>query len=116
MKKGKNRHLHSPPWALLARLQRVARCSRTVVGSHLATPRMLDFKLQLCPTASRPSSRPQSRGNAAGQAALRWLGTNHLRRAEYEIRKKIEGSNLVWRGWYAFRRGLATTVSMWYAA
>ena len=31
-----------------------------------------------------------------------------LRRAEYEIRKKIEGTNLAWKGWYAFRRGLAT--------
>ncbi len=33
-----------------------------------------------------------------------------LRRAEYEIRKRIEGTNLVWRGWYAFRRGLATNL------
>ena len=33
-----------------------------------------------------------------------------LRRAEYEIRKKIEGTNLVWRGWYGFRRGLATNL------
>ena len=34
----------------------------------------------------------------------------NLRRAEYEIRKKIEGSGLVWKGWYAFRRGLATNL------
>jgi len=34
----------------------------------------------------------------------------NLRRAEYEIRKKIEGTNLVWNGWYAFRRGLATNL------
>jgi len=33
-----------------------------------------------------------------------------LRRAEYEIRKKIEGTNLVWKGWYGFRRGLATNL------
>jgi len=32
----------------------------------------------------------------------------NLRRAEYKIRKKIKGTNLAWRGWYAFRRGLAT--------
>jgi len=36
-----------------------------------------------------------------------WEQVN-LRRAEYEIRKKIEGTNLAWKGWYAFRRGLAT--------
>jgi integrase len=34
----------------------------------------------------------------------------NLRRAEYEIRKKIKGTNLAWRGWYAFRRGLATNL------
>lgn len=33
-----------------------------------------------------------------------------LRRAEYEIRNKIEGTNLAWKGWYAFRRGLATNL------
>ena len=31
-----------------------------------------------------------------------------LRRAEYEIRKKIKDTNLARRGWYAFRCGLAT--------
>jgi integrase len=34
----------------------------------------------------------------------------NLRRAEYEIRNKIKGTNLAWRGWYAFRRGLATNL------
>ena len=34
----------------------------------------------------------------------------NLRRAEYQIRKKITGTNLAWRGWYAFRRGLATNL------
>ena len=34
----------------------------------------------------------------------------NLRRAEYEIRKKIKSTNLAWRGWYAFRRGLATNL------
>ena len=39
-----------------------------------------------------------------------WEQSN-LRRAEYEIRKKIKGTNLAWRGWYAFfRRGLATNL------
>jgi hypothetical protein len=38
-----------------------------------------------------------------------WVQIN-LRRAEYEIRKKIKGTNLAWRGWYAFRRGLATNL------
>ena len=33
-----------------------------------------------------------------------------LRRAEYEIRKKIEGTSLTRKGWYAFRRGLATNL------
>jgi len=33
-----------------------------------------------------------------------------LRRAEYEIRKRINGTNLAWKGWYAFRRGLATNL------
>jgi hypothetical protein len=37
-------------------------------------------------------------------------GQINLRRAEYEIRKKIKGTNLTWRGWYAFRRGLATNL------
>ena len=34
----------------------------------------------------------------------------NLRRAEYEIRKKIKGTHLAWRGWYTFRRGLATNL------
>src|SRR6516225_11531915 len=38
-----------------------------------------------------------------------WVQIN-LRRAEYEIRKKIKGTNLAWKGWYAFRRGLATNL------
>jgi hypothetical protein len=33
-----------------------------------------------------------------------------LRRAEYEIRKKIEGTSLTRKGWYAVRRGLATNL------
>jgi hypothetical protein len=37
-------------------------------------------------------------------------GQINPRRAEYEIRKKIKGTNLTWRGWYAFRRGLATNL------
>src|SRR5262249_40715453 len=34
----------------------------------------------------------------------------NLRRAEYAIRKKIEGTNLCWKGWYGFRRGMATNL------
>jgi hypothetical protein len=34
----------------------------------------------------------------------------NLRRAEYAIRKKIEGTNLHWKGWYGFRRGMATNL------
>ena len=37
-------------------------------------------------------------------------GQINLRRAEYEIRKKVKDANIVWRGWYAFRRGLATNL------
>ena len=33
-----------------------------------------------------------------------------LRRAEYEICKRIKGTSLVWEGWYGFRRGLATNL------
>jgi integrase len=33
-----------------------------------------------------------------------------LARAECEIRKRIKGTNLVWKGWYGFRRGLATNL------
>jgi integrase len=34
----------------------------------------------------------------------------NLSRAEYAIRKKIEGTNLCWKGWYGFRRGMATNL------
>jgi len=41
----------------------------------------------------------------------------NLRRAEYKIRKKIEVTNPVWKGWYAFPSGpCKQPVSMWYAA
>jgi hypothetical protein len=38
-----------------------------------------------------------------------WEQVN-LRRAEYAVRQKIEGTNLTWKGWYAFRRGFATNL------
>jgi len=38
-----------------------------------------------------------------------WEQVN-LRKAERTIRKRIEGTNLRWRGWYAFRRGMATNL------
>lgn len=38
-----------------------------------------------------------------------WEQVN-LRRAEYAIRKKIEGTNLRWKGWYGLRRGMATNL------
>ena len=34
----------------------------------------------------------------------------NMRRAEYAIRVKIKGTNIKWRGWYAFRRGMATNL------
>lgn len=34
----------------------------------------------------------------------------NLRSAEYQIKRRIKGANLVWRGWYAFRRGMATNL------
>jgi hypothetical protein len=39
----------------------------------------------------------------------RW-GPINLRRAERAIRKRIQGTSLRWRGWYAFRRGMATNL------
>ena len=34
----------------------------------------------------------------------------HLRSAEWAIQKRIQGTGLRWKGWYAFRRGLATNL------
>ena len=34
----------------------------------------------------------------------------NLRRAEYAIRDRIAGTNLTWKGWYAFRRGMASNL------
>ena len=39
----------------------------------------------------------------------RWEPIN-LRRAERAIRKRIQGTNLRWLGWYGFRRGMATNL------
>jgi hypothetical protein len=30
--------------------------------------------------------------------------------AKYQIRQKIKGTSLRWKGWYAFRRGLSTNL------
>lgn len=34
----------------------------------------------------------------------------NMRQSEYVIRKRIQGTSLVWKGWYAFRRGLSTNL------
>jgi len=33
-----------------------------------------------------------------------------MRRAEYAIRERINGTSLRWKSWYAFRRGMATNL------
>ncbi len=39
-----------------------------------------------------------------------WTEKISLERAEYHIKKRLDGGGLRWRGWYGFRRGLATNL------
>ncbi len=39
-----------------------------------------------------------------------WTEKISLENTEYAIKKRLEGTGLRWRGWYAFRRGLATNL------
>ena len=34
----------------------------------------------------------------------------NIRQAEYAIPRRIQGANVAWKGWYAFRRGLSTNL------
>src|SRR5215467_2651322 len=50
---------------------------------------------------------------ATREVALRWLGTDQLAPCGIR-RKKLKGTNFVWKGWYAFRRGPGDeSVSLW---